>query len=104
MLEHLAERHHGKGLQDQVIDEEVGGGGQGCPDKPRNAAWVVQDIVQLGEYGAPQHGSDEDVEHGPQEEEGGDSAVHGTEAGAPALAQGAPAAGMCTYSVIGQGL
>ena len=76
MLKHLPERDHGEGLEHEVVDEEVGRGRQGGADEAGDAAGVVNDVVQLRENGAAQHGAHEDVEHVPQEEEGRDAAVH----------------------------
>lgn len=55
-------------LDEDVVDEEVGGGWQGAADNIGDDAGVVDDDAELTEGAAAQHGAQKHVPGGPVEE------------------------------------
>ena len=55
-------------LDNNIVDEEVGGGRKGGSDDFGDGAGVVYDDPQLAEGGAAKHGAQEHIPGGPVEE------------------------------------
>ena len=72
-------------LEDDVVDEEVGGCRQGCANAGRNARGVLDQHAQLTEDGPTQHGPQEDIEDVPHKEDKADAPVQAAEGGRASL-------------------
>ena len=83
-------------LDDDVVDEEVGGGWEGSADDLGDAAGVVHNEAQLAEGGAAQHGAQKHVPGGPVEEQAADAPVQAGQRRPLALRQRQP---VCTKPV-----
>lgn len=78
-------------LYDDVVDEEVGGGGQRSSDDAGNGARAVDNDAQLAKSRAPQHSPQKNVPGGPVEEEAADAPVQAGQRRPLALCQRQPA-------------
>ena len=87
-------------LQDDVIDEEVGGGGESGADAGGDLSRVVDQDAQLAEDGTSQHGPQEDVEDIPHVEDHADPPVQVAQRGARPLLLCDPAAETCRLGAV----
>ena len=75
----------GARLDDDEVDEEVGGRGEGGADAAGDVAGALDEGAQLAEYGTPQHGPQEHVEDVPDKKDDPDAPVQAAQGGRRAL-------------------